>query len=38
MPYGRTISFKGHTSIIERLEKVDTIKDLELTFDTKLLI
>jgi len=37
MSYGRTISFKGQYYIDnERLEKVDTIKDLGLTFDTNL--
>jgi len=37
MSYGRTISFKGQYYIDnERLEKVDTIKDLGLIFDTNL--
>jgi len=39
MSYGRTISFKGRYYIDnDRLEKVDTIKDLWLTFDTNLKI
>jgi len=37
MSYGRTISFKGQYYIDnERLEKVDTMKDLRLTFDADL--
>jgi len=37
MSYGRTISFNGRYYIDnERLEKVDTINDLGLTFDTNL--
>jgi len=37
MLYGRTISFQGQYYINnERLEKVDTIKDLGLTFDNNL--
>jgi len=37
MSYGRTICFKGQYYFDnERLEKVDTLKDLGLTFDTYL--
>jgi len=37
LSYGRTLSFKGQYYIDdERLEKVDTIKDLRLTFRTNL--
>jgi len=37
MSYSRTISFNGQYNIDnEKLKKVDTIKDLGLTFDTNL--